>query len=241
MNKYHQEILKEIKGIKRKWPASQVVFVKHYLGTDKEYYPLKAEDSKKIARQFFKKHPEISSKELFAVVDSLFGGKTHQEMCLAGRLLNLASVRLMKDFDPHFLEKWLSRTVGWCEVDSLCSSNFTAEQILGKWKEWGSLLDKFSRDKNIHKRRASLVLLVRATRESADPRLAKTSFINAEKLKAEKHVLITKAVSWILRSLIKNHKLEVADYLKKNKDSLPRIAVRETQIKLATGRKTKRK
>lgn len=241
MNKYHQEILKEIRKIKRKWPVDQVAFVKRYLGTDKEYYPLKAEDSKKIARQFLKKYPLISSKEFFAVVDSLFGGKTHQEMCLAGRLLNLASAKSMKDFDPQSLEKWLNRTVGWCEVDSLCSNNFTAEQMLKKWKEWRNLLDSFSRDRDVHKRRASVVLLVRATRESDDSRLARVAFVNTDRLKSEKDVLITKAISWILRSLIKYHKKEVADYLKENHDKLPKIAVREAQMKLVTGRKTKRK
>ena len=34
-------------------------------------------------------------------------------------------------------------------------------------------------------------------------------------------------------------KKEVAGYLKENQDKLPKIAIRETQIKLATGRKNK--
>ncbi|MBI2314815.1 DNA alkylation repair protein [Candidatus Daviesbacteria bacterium] len=35
--------------------------------------------------------------------------------------------------------------------------------------------------------------------------MADLAFENIDKLKAEKDVLITKAISWVLRSLIKNH------------------------------------
>jgi hypothetical protein len=38
--------------------------------------------------------------------------------------------------------------------------------------------------------------------------------------------------------MIKHHKKLVNDYVKANQDSLPRIAVRETMVKLKTGKKT---
>jgi 3-methyladenine DNA glycosylase AlkD len=60
---------------------------------------------------------------------------------------------------------------------------------------------------------------------------------NIEKLKHEKPVLITKAISWLLRSMVKNHKNEVEKYIKNNLESLPKIAIRETQKKLITGTK----
>ena len=52
--------------------------------------------------------------------------------------------------------------------------------------------------------------------------------------------MISKAISWVLRSLIKHHRKLVADYLTSNVATLPKIAVRETLIKLETGKKTKR-
>jgi 3-methyladenine DNA glycosylase AlkD len=59
---------------------------------------------------------------------------------------------------------------------------------------------------------------------------------NVEKLKEEKDILITKAVSWVLRSMIKFHPDIVRDYLDKNADSLPKIAVREVSTNLSTGK-----
>lgn len=103
-----------------------------------------------------------------------------------------------------------------------------------------SLLTAFTQDANVHKRRASLVLLTKPLRESDDPRLAKLAFANAGKLKREKDILVTKAVSWILRSLIKHHRAQVEAYLEAHADTLPKIAVRETRVKLQTGKKAGR-
>lgn len=53
--------------------------------------------------------------------------------------------------------------------------------------------------------------------------------------------MITKAVSWLLRSMIRHYKQEVSDYVDANINTLPKIAVRETLVKLKTGKKTKSK
>jgi 3-methyladenine DNA glycosylase AlkD len=72
-----------------------------------------------------------------------------------------------------------------------------------------------------------------------DERLAEVAFRNIDRLKSEKAVLITKAISWLLRSMVKHYKADVASYIKKSADTLPKIAVRETMVKLKTGKKTK--
>ena len=53
----------------------------------------------------------------------------------------------------------------------------------------------------------------------------------------EKDILITKAISWLLRSLVKYHKNEVDQVIEQNKETLPKIAIRETKRKIETGRK----
>src|SRR5512143_1066816 len=113
--------------------------------------------------------------------------------------------------------------------------------MLAHWKSWKALLTAFAKDDNIHKRRAALVLLTKPLRESDDPRLAALAFSNVDRLKAEKHILITKAVSWILRSLIKHHPTAVSNYLDANEGGLPKIAVRETRHKLVEGVKSRRR
>ena len=73
-----------------------------------------------------------------------------------------------------------------------------------------------------------------------DERLADHALVVVDRLKNEKEILLTKAISWVLRSMIKKYRRQLEDYLKKNSDTLPRIAVRETMVKLKTGLKSRR-
>ena len=82
------------------------------------------------------------------------------------------------------------------------------------------------------------MILNKPVMQSDDKRLADLGFELVDDLRDEKDKLITKAVSWILRSLIKHHGDRVRVYLDRNEDLLPRIAVREARKKLETGRKT---
>jgi 3-methyladenine DNA glycosylase AlkD len=74
-----------------------------------------------------------------------------------------------------------------------------------------------------------------------DGRLSALALQVIDTLKHEKEILITKAISWLLRSMIKNHKDLVSEYLKNERESLPKIALRETLVKIKTGVKNKRK
>jgi len=163
-------------------------------------------------------------------------GKSHDERRIAGKLLEFLP-KLRKQLNPLLLNKWLEGAEGWAEVDSICQSNFSAVEMLANWQVWEKIITKFSRDKNIHKRRASLVLLANPVRQSSDARLVKIALTSIDQLKGENDILITKAVSWLLRACIKNHRGMVRKYLESNLDNLPSIAVRETNCKLLTGKK----
>lgn len=232
MNKYHKEILKQIK----KESGAGSKHAKSYCGTTKKYYDLRAADSKKIAKEFKRKNPDLTKEEFIQLLDSLAQGESHEEMSMLGRLLGTMT-SLRKQILPEHLDKWLENAEGWAEVDSICQSNFTSKELLSNWEEWKKILNEFVVSKNIHKRRASLVLLIMSLRKSEDKRLTDVAFKNIEKLKKEDHKLITKAISWILREMIKKHRNKVEKYLKANKDTLPAIAVRETKKKLETGTK----
>lgn len=231
-NKYHQEILRALKSKAKKGS-------KHgagYVGTNHLYYNIDVPTRRKIVKKWLKKHQNLSTTELVALIDSLSKGKSHEEISIRGLLLEYLP-RLRWQIAPRALDRWLDKVEGWAEVDSLCQSNFTAEEMTGRWKEWESLIGKLARDKNIHKRRASLVLLTLPVRHSDDRCLAELAFEIIDRLKSERNILITKAISWLLRSLIDNHKRRLEDYLLTNEQLLPKIAVRETKRKLLTGKK----
>ncbi len=237
MNKYHQEILEEINrvaGTNKK--VSSWFNPGSYMGTSKPCINITNPQTREIIKSWVKKHKDISLDELLSFLDSTFTGVSHTERSLGGKILEYLP-KQRQAIDPKCLDRWLTGAEGWGEVDSLCQSTFEAKDILASWPEWEKLLKKFVNDPDIHKRRASLVLLTKPASHSDDPRLADLAFENLDKLKTEKDILITKAVSWLLRDLIKYHRGKVEDYLKENSEVLPKIAIREVSNKLRTGKK----
>ena len=235
MNLHHKNLLTEIKNQSGK--PTQHTFLDSYLGNTHPRYPINVPTLRLIAKEWSNVNRELSTTEFQKIADSLIHGKSATEKNMAGILLDL-STREQRKFNPACFDEWLDQLIGWAEIDSVCTGAYTISEIPADWKTWSGLLTKFSKSKNINKRRASLVLLCSPLRKAADPRLAALALANIDKLKHETEILITKAISWLLRSMIKHHRKEVIDYLKTNQESLPKIAVRETRKVLDTGKKT---
>jgi 3-methyladenine DNA glycosylase AlkD len=210
-----------------------------YLGTQNKLYHLKNEQERKLAKEFVNRHKDISDGQFLELLNGLYVGESFNERTFGTKLLNYKK-GLRRLYTPEQVFSWLSGLSGWCEVDSLCQSTFSATDLLGDWPRWNKTLDKMSRDKNISRRRASLVLLCKAVRGCDDRRLADRAFDNIERLKEEKDILISKAVSWLLRSLIKHHKTRVSQFLADNQDALQKFVIKEVSNKIIYGTKTRR-
>jgi len=234
-NNYHKEILKEVKKYSGLEIPNNEGFGLKYVGTNKPSYHLNTKDTRQIAKDFVNIH-QFELNQYIKLLDSLYFGETYDEINIAAKIIEFSS-EFKKQFDINYLDIWLENVHGWAETDTLCQMAFTDQDLLSNWSNWQKLIKKLSTDKNVNKRRASLVLLTKPVRLSADPRFSVLAFENIDKLKSETDILITKAVSWLLRALIKNHQQEVSQYLEKNRDSLPKIAVREVSTKLLTGKK----
>ena len=81
------------------------------------------------------------------------------------------------------------------------------------------------------------MLLTAPIAQSADEGILKLSLALIDRLKSEKDKRVAKAISWLLRKGVKQHRAAIGDFLDSRADSLPAIAVRETRKKLSTGKK----
>ena len=197
MNVHHISILSLIN--KHSGTPTQHTFLDNYLGNDHPRYPINAPMLRQIGKEWIKDHSTMPANEFEAVLTSLILGKSSTEKCMAGILLD-SSKPPQRKFPPHIFDEWLEHLVGWAEVDSVCTGKYTVSEIPGQWKTWKPLLIAFSKSKNIHKRRASIVLFCSPLRKPNDPELTLLALKNCDRLKAEKEILITKAISWVLRS-----------------------------------------
>lgn len=234
MHKYHQDILGEIKrsagkGTKHSWDSN-------YLGSKDFHYNISNPIKRQIIKNWITNHQDLSLAEFTRLLDSLYKGKSYEEKTMAGYLLGYLP-KFRKQIDIKLLDGWLDYLNGWAEIDTTCQGNFTVEELLSNWTKWEKFIKKLSEDKNINKRRASLVLLTGPVSHTDDKKISGLAFEIIDILKSEKDILITKAISWLLRDLTKLHKKALEDYLRKNEKSLPKIAIREVKRKLLTGRK----
>ena len=192
-----------------------------------------------MARRWAAAHKAVSPTDVLAVVKSLLEGESHEEKILAALLLEYAP-KARRAAAPADLERWLSHLNGWAEIDSLCQNRFGVDELLADWPAWRALIDRLSKDANINKRRAAMVLLNAPVHYSDDPRFRDLALVVIERLQSERAILITKAVSWLLRSMVTRHREAVERCLAEGADTLPKIAIRETKVKLATGTKSGR-
>jgi 3-methyladenine DNA glycosylase AlkD len=231
---HHQTLLRRVK--ENSGTPTKHTFADHYLGNSNLRYPINTPQLRKLARAWIRANRSLTAMEFDRLLTQLIEAPSSTEKSLAGILLGYLNAEQRK-FNPARFDHWLDHLTGWAEVDAVCSGKYMALEIPENPEFWKKTLTRFSKSKNIHKRRASIVMLVSPFHSGRHDALAELALANVDRLKHEKEILITKAISWVLRSLIKHHRKLVRDYVRKNRHSLPAIAVRETLIKLKTGRK----
>jgi 3-methyladenine DNA glycosylase AlkD len=210
-----------------------------YTGSGHPFFCVSVPNMRGIARAWLAGHRPQDAAALLAVIDRLFRGEHYEQKVLAAVMLGYSRAASAAA-TPAMVDAWLRHLTGWAEIDSLCASVFSADEMAADWPGWRELIDRLTRDPNINRRRAALVLLCTPTRTSDDPRFADLAFQVIGALARERDILITKAVSWLLRSMTARHAAAVAAYLDAHRAVLPAIALRETRAKLASGTKSGR-
>ena len=208
-----------------------------YTGSTHKFYAVPVPVRRRFLKSLIKEHKSTTDAAAWLeLVDTLFAGQSHEEKTMGAYLLDyLPAVRATVSLQR--INGWLGELVGWAEVDALCQNVFQPEELIQNWSAWEKFLTRLAKDSNINKRRAALVFLTGPTSKSSDAQLHSQAYKTIELLKTEKDILITKAISWLLRSMTDSQPDSVAQYVESNSDTLPKIAVRETRKKLRTGKK----
>ena len=156
-----------------------------YSGSGHPFFNVSVPDLRRIGRTWLAGRRKADDSDLLAVVASLFLGEAYEEKVLAAVLL-AANARMRRLGRAALADGWLGHLQGWAEIDSLCASVFGPDQMEADWPAWRDLIRRLSRDANINRRRAALVLLTRPTRMSSDPRYRDLAFEVIEQLKSER-------------------------------------------------------
>jgi 3-methyladenine DNA glycosylase AlkD len=131
-----------------------------------------------------------------------------------------------RDFTPRLLprwKRWLARnhSANWATTDAICGA--LLGPLLVAHPKLAAEMRRWSADRNLWVRRASIVALIPLVRKRQALDL---TYAIASRLHTDGHDLIQKAVGWVLREAGKADPARLERYLRANGPAIPRTTLR---------------
>jgi 3-methyladenine DNA glycosylase AlkD len=203
--------------------------------TELKVYGVRVPHLRKIARAWQRAHKQTAREDLVALVEALWDGESREERMLAIHLLEYYRHWVPELTRAHF-ERWRGGLDNWEIADGLGWT--LAFWLLGDPDTRLDPLWALITDEDVWSRRVALVATIPINRGGTGFTIPDLTLQLVDRVKEERHPMITKAVSWVLREMIKHHREQVVAYLEENRDVLANHVVREVDNKLRTGLKS---
>ena len=208
--------------------------VSRMVPTGLKVYGLRVPQLRDIARAWGRAHQQVARDDLVALVDSLWNGESREERMLFTYLLEHYK-HLVPDLTRADFERWRRGLDNWEVADGL--GWVLALWLLGDPDTRLDYLGELIADEDVWSRRLALVATTPINRGHTGFTIPDLTLELVDRVKEERHPMITKAVSWALREMTKTHPDQVAAYLEENRQVLAAHVVREVNNKLRTGLK----
>jgi len=175
----------------------------------------------KIAKAHDKEILTMDKKEVFALCEELWQSGYMEESFIACHF----SYLLRKNNEPadfKVFEQWVKNYVSnWASCDTLC--NHTIGSFVEMYPKYLESLKKWAKSENRWVKRASAVSLIIPARHG---KFLKEIFEIADILLMDGDDLVQKGYGWVLKAASEAHQSKVFEYVMKNKDKMPRTALR---------------
>lgn len=189
----------------------------------------------RMAHDWRREHPEIAFTDVVAVAEAQWNGESLEERVMALLLVREYKRRVPELAAARF-DRWRAGLDNWVVTDTLAV--LLALWVPADLAERTNYLWMLIADEDVWSRRLALAAAVLMNRASDDPRIPDLTLALVDRVKAERHPMVTKAVSWALRELTKRHREALVAYLEANRGVLASHVVREVENKLRTGLKS---
>jgi len=218
MNPTIQKIRKSLKeNIDNKTPKSFHRFFKEEV----KCYGVKTAMVRKIANKFWKEIKTLGKLDIFDLCEQLFLSDYCEEAFIASFWLP----KIADEFEPNdwiVFKNWVEKYVNnWAKCDGFC--NHTMGSFLVKHPAFIEELKEWTQSKNRWLKRAAAVSLIVPAKKG---HFLKDVFEITDQLLLDKDDLVQKGYGWLLKVTSHLHQKEVFDYVMKNKENMPRTALR---------------
>ncbi len=204
--------------------------------TAQRVHGVRTPDSRRLARAWQRANREVEPDLKLSLVESLWNGESRDERALGLEILYLHP-EIVRDLGQDRFDRWR------LDIDNWGVCDFLATRILGPWAEADpkdrlAYLEDLVGDPGLFSRRLGLVSSVHLNRDGST--YGGWTLSQVDRLIDERDPMITKAVSWALRQMIKHQAAEVEAYVESRCDRMAALPRREVRNKLKTGRKSGR-
>jgi 3-methyladenine DNA glycosylase AlkD len=231
----HQHLLNElVESAEPDYQKGSAMVMK----TGLRVYGVRVPQLRALAREWHAAHTTAAYDDVVALVESLWGAESQEERALAVEIL-ARRPRDIRALTWNHFDRWRHGLDNWGLTDALATA------VLGPWiladpggrTQW---LWQLIGDDDVWSRRLALVASVPLVRVKEDVEAAALTLSLIDRVKAERHPMVTKAVSWALREMVKHYRDDVISYLNANHATLAPLVVREVGNKVRTGLKSGR-
>lgn len=188
----------------------------------------------KISKTFNREILALDKKTVFALSEELWRSGYLEEAIIACQW----SYLIRKKYQPadfKIFEKWVNRYVtNWATCDTL--GNHTTGTFIEMYPDYLKELPRWAKSNNRWVRRSAAVTLILPARRG---KFLKEIFTLSDILLLDKDDLVQKAYGWLLKVASEAHRSEVFSYVMRNKDKMPRTALRYAIEKMPPSLKTK--
>jgi 3-methyladenine DNA glycosylase AlkD len=175
----------------------------------------------KIAQRYWKEAEPLSKKKIFRLCAELY----KSDYCEDAFIVSWWAPKLAAQYEPEdfqVFKDWIERYINnWAKCDGFCSG--TMGRFLEKYQEFIPRIKNWTRSRNRWLKRAAAVSLINPARQG---KYLKDVFDIADRLLVDPDDMVQKGYGWLLKEASRLHQNEVLNYVIRNKEYMPRTALR---------------
>jgi len=176
---------------------------------------------RKIGKKHFAKIKDLSKKEIFDLAKELLKSNYNEDATIAFQFVYALRKKFERN-DFKLFESWLKKYVNnWGKCDDFATHSLG--YFIEKFPDSINDFKKWVNSKNRWLRRGAAVSFIIPVREGNN---LKEVFYIANGLLNDKDDLVQKGYGWLLKEASRKHQKEVFNYIMKNKNKMPRVALR---------------
>jgi len=184
-------------------------------------YGVNIQHCTRIARQFWPEVKTLKKDEIYKLCEQLFSSDYSEEAHIVSSWLP-EMIELTDENDWYIFQRWIEKYINnWAKCDSFC--NHTMGDYLMKFPEFVEELKDWASSENRWVKRAAAVSLIIPARKGY---FLNDIFEISDRLMSDKDDMVRKGYGWLLKSASEAYQKEVYEYVLKNREKMPRTALR---------------